>query len=77
MNRWAVDGEQPITVLQAFDAMRAFPETYWERGQKEADDTAVLLGSLNRDEAGDGTPLDTAQWRDWLDAAARVGVSRQ
>jgi hypothetical protein len=59
-----------LTELEAFDAMRSFLEAYWERGGKESDDIAILLGSLNR---GLGPPLDIAQWHDWLRAIAGAG----
>jgi hypothetical protein len=54
--------------LQAFDAMRAFLEAYWERCGKRSDDLAVLLGSLNRHV---GPPVDLAQWHDWKAAVDR------
>lgn len=58
-----------LTELEGYDAARAFLEAYWERGGKQSDDIAVLLGSLNRDARG---PLDPAQWHDWRDAVGSV-----
>ncbi|WP_200945629.1 hypothetical protein [Methylobacterium sp. Leaf456] len=67
-----VKGSDPITVDDAFEAMRVFLEAYWNRGDAKSDDIAVLLGSLNRNrEAGIG-PLDPAQWEDWLDAVSSI-----
>lgn len=51
--------------LQAFDAMRAFLEAYWERGGQRSDDIAVLLSNLDRDAWENGMPLDIAQWDDF------------
>jgi len=58
--------------LNAYDAMCAFLEAYWERGGKASDDIAVLLGSLNRDAWANGMPLDRAQWEDWRKAVEEV-----
>ena len=68
--KWAGQPVHQLSELEAFDAMRAFLEAYWERGGKQSDDIAVLLGSLNR---YGGPPLDIAQWHDWLDALGSVG----
>jgi hypothetical protein len=68
MEAWAGQSTHRLSELQAFDAMRAFIEAYWERGGKQSDDIAVLLGSLNRD---NGPPLDPAQWHDWLIVVAK------
>lgn len=55
----------------AFDAMRLFLEAYWERGDRQSDDLAVLLGSL-QPLGTDGMPLDQALWSDWIYAVARA-----
>ena len=67
-SKWAIDGERALSSLNAFDAMRAFLEAYWEREFKQSDDMAVLLGSLNRVPVSDTPPLDIALWHDWLKA---------
>ncbi|WBY08238.1 hypothetical protein PIB19_01425 [Sphingomonas sp. 7/4-4] len=36
----------PLSVAQGFAAMRQFLEAYWERGGKQSDDIATLLGAL-------------------------------
>lgn len=59
-----------ITIDDAFEAVRVFIESYWERGGNSSDDIAILLGSLNRNREIDVTPLDPAQWQDWLNAVA-------
>lgn len=64
----AISPTANITVSRGFDAMRHFLESYWERGGKQSDDLASLLGSLNRDEATSYLPLDVALWHDWLEA---------
>jgi hypothetical protein len=66
---WTGGLVRSLNELEAFDAMRAFLEAYWERGGSQSDDIAVLLGSINR---GDGPPLDVAQWQDWRDAIDRT-----
>lgn len=68
---WPGEPLQSLTELEAFDAMRVFLEAYWERGLKESDDIAVLLGSVDRGHDC-GPPLDAAQWSDWRDAVQRV-----
>ena len=65
---WA-GSTREIGELQAFDAMRAFLEAYWERGGKQSADLAGLLGSLNRHI---GPPLDVALWYDWKEAVDLV-----
>ena len=66
--------EENLTEREAYEAMCEFLEAYWERGGKESDDLAVLLGSavLN----ADGRPLDPAQWHDWIKAADKVRARR-
>jgi hypothetical protein len=64
----AIDGERALSSLNAFDAMRAFLEAYWEREFKQSDDIAVLLGSLNRVPVSDTPPLDIALGHEWLKA---------
>jgi hypothetical protein len=58
--------------------MRAFLEAYWERGGKNSDDLAVLLGSVERGGPlrPEGGTVDPAQWYDWLDAIATVKKSK-
>ena len=58
--------------LMAFDAMRAFLETYWKRGLKEDERLAALLSNLNRSVWSDGSPGDPAMWSDWKKAVGRV-----
>jgi len=65
---WAGQSKHQLTELEAFDAMRTFLEAYWERGLKESDNIAVLLGNLNRE---GGPPIDIAQWHDWLNAISQ------
>jgi hypothetical protein len=52
-----------ITVLQAFDAMRLFLETVWERQGKAPEDIAFVLGGSRW---ADGSPVDPTIWQDWL-----------
>ena len=72
MTSWLGDPPRTINELQAFDAMRAFLEAYWERGGKASDDLAVLLGSLNRNAWANEMPFDPAQWSDWRSAVDAI-----
>ena len=72
MSDWLGAPLRAIDELTAFDAMRRFLEAYWERGGKQSDDIAVLLGSLNRDAWENKMPLDRAQWDEWRDAVDTV-----
>jgi hypothetical protein len=67
---WPGHELRSLTELEAYDAMLAFLEAYWERGLKASDDIAVLLGSTQR--LRNGMPLDSAQWDDWRDAVEMV-----
>lgn len=64
-----ISPSEQITLTDAFDVMRRFLEVYWERGDRNSEDIAILLGALNRDEASQSLPLDEALWHDWLEAA--------
>ncbi len=66
--------EYTLTQVEAYDSMRAFLQAYWERGLRESDDLALLLGQLAP--LGDGLSADPAQWHDWL-AAVRVVNDRK
>jgi hypothetical protein len=59
-----------ITVLEGFDAMRAFLETIWQRQGKAPEDIAFVLGGSRW---ADGSPADPTIWEDWLMA---VRISR-
>ena len=58
--------------LTAFDAMRAFLQAYWERGDRSDEGIALLLTNLDRNVWADGGPSDPAMWKDWQDAIAQV-----
>jgi hypothetical protein len=55
-----------LNELEAFDAMRAFLEAFWERGGKASQDISDLLSWLARDTWADGSTADPAQWEHWL-----------
>lgn len=57
---------------EAFQAMAAFLERYWQRGRSE--EIAILLGSLAAQP--DGRPADPALAEDWNDCVSEV-VSRR
>ncbi len=66
-----------VTLEHAFWIMQHFLETYWKRGgghpkskRSETTDVAGLLGSIAL--LPDGTPVDSAQFLDWLRAADLV-----
>lgn len=60
MSDWTGSDLRRLDELQAFDAMRTFLKSYWERGGKRSNDLAVLLGSLNREAERNTPPLDPA-----------------
>ena len=72
MTEWTGTALHTLDELQAFDALRGFLEAYWERGGKQSEEIAALLGSLNRDRQGNHAPLDAAQWCDWRRAVEQV-----
>ena len=59
-----------LTLLCGYDSMVSFLHGYWEQHEKQSDDLANLLGSINRTVSG--PPLDAAQWSDWLDAILSI-----
>jgi len=61
---------QALTPEQAYLAMFAFLQNYWERGR--SDDIAALLGSMSL--LADGKPTDRAIASDWNEAV-RIAVS--
>jgi hypothetical protein len=61
-----------LTEQQAFDAMFLFLNEYWERGSRESEDLAALLGSLNRRLWADGTTADPAMAEDWKSCVQRI-----
>jgi len=57
--------QKPLDASIAFDAMSIFLEKYWNLcGRPES--IGVILSSMERDNSGDGMPLDPATWEDWL-----------
>lgn len=50
---------------EAYAAMFQFLDSYWERNGRP-DELGSLLGSMALLE--DGSPADSAMWKDWLDA---------
>lgn len=48
-SRWGEPTRHALTELQAYDAMVAFVEAYWRRGNRTSDDIAVLLSNISRD----------------------------
>lgn len=72
MAEWTGSTPRTLNELQAFDAMRLFLEAYWERGDKQSEDLAVLLSFLDREIWSDGMPLDIAQWDDFRTAVDKA-----
>ena len=70
VNHYPQRTSETISVEEGFHIMRAFLIAYWERGLKQSDDIAVVLGSTQP--GNKGWPLDMAQWDDWLDALDKV-----
>ena len=72
MTDWMGSTPRTLNELEAFDTMRFFLEAYWERGGKQSEDLAVLLGNLSREEWANGMPMDPAQWPDFREAVDHV-----
>lgn len=72
MTDWIGETPRTLNELQAFDAMRLFLEAYWERGGKQSDDLATLLGNLDREIWANSMPGDPAQWSDFRKAVSVV-----
>ena len=74
-----------LTELEAFDAMRAFVEAFWRRGNCESEEIRNLLSFTDRTPWPSGkqlshlinAPGDIAQWEDWLDAVAAVKAEQK
>lgn len=72
MTDWIGTAPRSLNELEAFASMRLFLEAYWERGGKQSDDIAALLGNLDRDIWANSMPLDVAQWDDFRQAVDTV-----
>jgi hypothetical protein len=68
-----VSERRDLTEAEAFQAMAAFLELYWERGGSE--EIATLLGSLATQP--DGQPADPALTRDWEGCVRKVASRRR
>lgn len=62
-----------ITPAEAYDAMRIFLETVWQRHGRPADEIAFIMGGLKW---ADGSPVDLAMWEDWLAALRMVRIGQ-
>ena len=62
--------DEMVSLGQAFEAMTLFLQEYWERGGRESEDLANLLGNLVPTD--DGGPMDPAAWHDFLGAVDRA-----
>jgi hypothetical protein len=67
-----VSERRDLTEAEAFQAMAAFLELYWERGRSE--EIATLLGSLAAQE--DVKPADPALAEDWAESVKKVASLR-
>jgi hypothetical protein len=63
-----------LTPLEAYDAMFAFLDAYWQRGGRSSDDIAAMLGTMNRTTffSDRRQTADPAQWDDWVAAIEAV-----
>lgn len=69
---WPGELSSTLDELAAFDAMQAFLEAYWERGLRNDDGIARLLGNLSRSVWQDHSTADPAMWQDWKEAIALI-----
>lgn len=63
---------EKLDAVLAYKAMFRFLDNYWERGNRNDDQIAVLLGSMSLETLGGGKPADPAMWSDWLEAIEEV-----
>jgi hypothetical protein len=72
---WHRVGDQPINLLDGYEAMRAFLYAYWNRGGKQSRDIGTILDGMPSPKAEQGI----AQWKDWLKAveASQTKLSRR
>ena len=63
---------EKLDAVLAYKAMFRFLDNYWERGNRNDDQIAVLLGSMSLETFSGGTPADPAMWDDWLKAIEEV-----
>jgi len=63
---------EKIEVGLAFDVMRHFLHAFWERGEMP-DALPWLLSAIQP--SSDGSPMDQAQWHDFLVAVEKAKMS--
>lgn len=75
LQTWHRIGHRSISVLDAYEAMRAFLAAYWSRGGAQSRDIGIMLDELKHEEAAPRV----AQWDAWLAAiqAAKMQADRQ
>ncbi len=61
-----------LTMFDAFRTMHEFLAAFWERGDKQNDELAMLLSSMELYDPDDPVPLDIAQWHDFVEARDRA-----
>lgn len=66
-----------MDAMMAYRAMFRFLENYWERGGRNDEDIAALLGSMNLDTFPGDEPADPAMWDDWLEAIDEVMAAQE
>jgi hypothetical protein len=66
--------DEPLTVREAYVAAYLFIQAYWERGLRQDEALATMLGGMNPgvDLATPRFPLDPAQWHDFIDAVNKA-----
>ncbi len=72
MNEFPTTEIRSLNELEAFDAMIAFIQAYWELRGKSSDDIANLLSDVDRNVWANGMPGDLASLGDWQAAVSSV-----
>lgn len=54
-----------LTTDEAYQAMKAFLDAYWEEGGRTDDQIAILLSGMA---GGQGQIADPGMWGDWIKA---------
>jgi hypothetical protein len=63
---------EKLDAMLAYRAMFRFLDNYWERGNRNDEQIAILLSSMDLEIFSGGMPADSAIWDDWLEAIEEV-----
>ncbi|KAB7645505.1 hypothetical protein [Polymorphobacter fuscus] len=58
--------DELISMRVAFLTAQRFLEMFWERGLKQNEEMGMLLSAMDMSFFSDGSPIDPAQWHDFV-----------